>query len=188
MTPRLDHVAIAARSLDEGAAWLAARGLILQPGGRHPGMGTHNMLMALGPGEYLELIAPDPEADVPPAWFGLADHQGPPRLAGWVVAEPDLQAPPGTRAMTARRGDLSWRITVPLAGQMPHDGAEPMRIDWGGGPHPSDSLPETGIRLEGLELPFDPLPAHLAVLGDGRLRSGTRFAVTLRLPSGLVTL
>ncbi|WP_239441403.1 VOC family protein, partial [Paracoccus sp. S4493] len=39
-------MAIAARTLDEGAAWLAGRGLTLEPGGRHPGMGTHNRLMS----------------------------------------------------------------------------------------------------------------------------------------------
>lgn len=144
MTLALDHLAIAARSLEEGAAWLAARGLRAEPGGRHPGMGTHNLLMGLGPGEYLELIAPDPEAGIAPAWFGLAGFDGPPRLAGWVLRAAPLEAPPGTRIVTARRGDLSWRITVPEAGQMPLAGACPMRIDWGSGPHPSDRLPDRG--------------------------------------------
>ena len=147
MSLAFDHMAIAARTLDEGAAWLAGHGLTLEPGGRHPGMGTHNRLMSLGPGEYLELIAPDPEADVRPCWFGLDGFDSPPRVAGWVMRATPLRAPAGTRVVQARRGDLSWQITLPLAGQMPRDGAQPMLIDWGDGPHPSDRLPDRGVRL-----------------------------------------
>lgn len=45
-----DHIAVAARSLAEGAEWLRDRlGVALQPGGRRTAMGTHNMLLSLGP-------------------------------------------------------------------------------------------------------------------------------------------
>ena len=186
MSLAFDHVAIAARTLDEGAAWLAGRGLTLDPGGRHPGMGTHNRLMSLGPGEYLELIAPDPEADVRPCWFGLDGFDGPPRVAGWVMRATPLRAPAGTRVVQARRGDLSWQITLPLAGQMPRDGAQPMLIDWGDGPHPSDRLPDRGVRLARLTLPLDRLE-----LDDRRLMltgAGTPLTATLATPDGEVTL
>ena len=37
-----------------------ALGATPAPGGHHPLMGTHNQLLSLGPGEYLEVIAIDP--------------------------------------------------------------------------------------------------------------------------------
>lgn len=186
MTLAFDHVAIAARTLDEGAAWLGAHGLTLEPGGRHPGMGTHNRLMSLGPGAYLELIAPDPDSTAPPCWFGLAGFDAAPRIAGWVMRAQPLQAPTGTRVVQASRGDLSWRITLPLAGQMPRGGAHPMLIDWGDGPHPSDLLPDRGVRLARLTLPLDRLD-----LDDRRLMltgAGTPMTLTLTTPDKEVTL
>lgn len=150
-----DHLAVAAGSLREGAAWLRDRlGVAPEPGGRHPSMGTHNMLLSLGPGEYLELIAIDPDAPAPnrPRWFGLDRFEGPPRIAGWVIRQSPLLAPEGTRIAEASRGDLRWRITLPDSGQMAGEGAAPMRIDWGEGAHPSDRLPDHGLRLRGLTL------------------------------------
>ncbi|ODT58815.1 MULTISPECIES: VOC family protein [Paracoccus] len=186
MTLTFDHVAIAARTLDEGAAWLRARGLHPEPGGRHPGLGTHNMLLSLGPGEYLELIARDPGQDGPPRWFGLDGFDGPPRVAGWVARMSPLTPPPGTQVAQARRGDLAWTITLPDAGQMPRGGAQPMRIDWGQGPHPSDRLPDRGVRLSRLTLPLEAL-----ALDDRRLMltgAGTPMTLTLTTPTGDVTL
>lgn len=181
-----DHVAIAAQTLDKGAAWLTERlGIAPEPGGRHPLMGTHNLLWSLGPDEYLELIAIDPDAPTPdrPRWFGLDGFDGPPRLAGWVVRQSPLVAPPDTSVSTARRGDLCWRITIPDTGQMPFGGAQPMRIDWGAGPHPSDRLPDRGLRLSRLILPLDRMP-----LADPRIRGGDAFSAVIATPRGEVTL
>lgn len=187
MSLRFDHVAIAARSLPEGADWLQARlGVTLQPGGRHPGLGTHNMLLSLGPDAYLELIAPDPDSDDRPGWFGLDGFDGAPCVAGWVARADPLTGPPGTRIVTARRGDLSWRITLPEAGQMPRGGAHPMLIDWGTGPHPSDLLPDVGVRLSRLTLPLDRLE-----LSDRRLMltgAGTPMTLTVTTAGGEVVL
>lgn len=169
-----DHLAIAARSLDEGAAWLRDRlGVTPQPGGKHPSMGTHNMLLSLGPREYLELIAVDPDAPAPdcPRWFGLDDFDGPPRIAGWVVRQSPLTAPEGTRIAEASRGDLRWRITLPQTGRMPAGGALPLHIDWGDGPHPSDSLLDHGLRLTALSLRA-PVPTPLP-LADPRIAATT---------------
>lgn len=184
--PAFDHVAIAARSLDEGATWLADRlGVAPEPGGRHPLMGTHNLLWSLGPGEYLELIAIDPDAPTPgrPRWFGLDGFDGPPRLAGWAMRQSPLTAPPGTTLSTASRGDLSWRITIPDSGRMPEGGARPMGIDWGAGPHPSDRLADRGLRLARLILPLSEMP-----LADPRVRGGDRFAAVIATPRGEVAL
>ena len=57
---------MAARSLQEGRAWLEGRlGVTLQPGGKHPAFGTHNLLLSLGPDAYLEVISTYPDAPAP---------------------------------------------------------------------------------------------------------------------------
>lgn len=179
-----DHIAIAARSLDEGAAALEeALGVPLEPGGRHAQMGTHNRLLSLGPGEYLELIAIDPEGAAPgqPRWFGLDAFDGPPRPQGWVLRSDDLEAalaraPEGSgRPMLFRRDAVTWRFALPDGGVQPWDGLSPPLIEWGPGvPHPSTRLPDRGIRLTALILRHpqpEGLRAALARLtADPRLR------------------
>ena len=71
---QLDHLAVAARDLDEGRAVVeAALGVTLQRGGRHARFGTHNLLLGLEDGLYLEVIAIDPDAPGPDEarWFDL---------------------------------------------------------------------------------------------------------------------
>ena len=66
-------------------------------------MGTHNHLMRLGRGIFLELIAVNPAAPAPtrPRWYGLDDPfvrarlaEGP-QLLTWVVNTPQLEHLPG---------------------------------------------------------------------------------------------
>ena len=88
-----DHLAVAAVSLDEGAAAIeAALGVPLQAGGKHAAMGTHNRLLSLGPGEYLEVIAIDPGAPAPARarWFGLDGFAGTARPRAWILRCADL--------------------------------------------------------------------------------------------------
>lgn len=190
--PEFDHLAIAARNLEEGAAWLQDRlGVELQPGGKHAQLGTHNMLLSLGPREYLELIAIDPEsAPVQGSgWFGLKDFDAPPQVAGWVLRQSPLEIPPATFVADISRGELRWRITLPETGQMPGNGAVPMRIDWGDGPHPADRLPDHGCRLTGLDIRC-PEPLDLP-LADSRIRISTgapRFVLRIATPHGEVLL
>ena len=57
MPLEIDHVIVAVRDLETAAARLRAEhGLEALPGGRHPGHGTANMIVPLGP-DYLELMA-----------------------------------------------------------------------------------------------------------------------------------
>ncbi|RMD92975.1 MAG: VOC family protein [Alphaproteobacteria bacterium] len=165
-----DHLAVAAETLEEGAAEVSATlGVPLAPGGRHPAMGTHNRLLSLGEAEYLEVIAIDPEA-IPPArarWFGLDGFEGLPRPVGWVLRTDDLDAalglaPEGIGApMELTRGDLHWRLTVPESGVTPFDGLFPALIEWEEGEHPARGLPASGCTLERLEL-FHPAAEALA--------------------------
>src|SRR5690606_32822306 len=83
----IDHLVVTAPSLAEGARFVReALGVEPEPGGKHPRMGTHNLLLRLGNDVYLEVIAIDPGAPAPghPRWFGLDDAPTSPLLATWV--------------------------------------------------------------------------------------------------------
>lgn len=158
----LDHIAVAARSLDEGLAHVeAALGVAMPAGGEHREMGTHNHLLRLGDGLFLEVIAINPAAPSPPRarWFDL-DRFGDaaPRLATWIVRTDDLGAAlagapdSAGAAIPVSRGELTWHISVPQDGSMPFDGAYPTTIEWQPGPHPASHMPDLGFSLLGLKI------------------------------------
>lgn len=173
----LDHIAVAAQTLDAGVAHVAATlGVTMAPGGAHPLMGTHNRLLHLGSGTYLEVIAINPEAPAPgrARWFDLDRFTGPPRLTNWIARSDDLEAelaaaPPGCGTpLSLSRGDLAWRMAVPEDGVLPFEGAFPALIQWQGAAHPAARLPDAGCRLTGLEL-CHPKAGALRTALTGRL-------------------
>ena len=148
---RIDHLVYATPDLNLGIdAIEKLLGVKATPGGQHPGLGTRNALVALGPSSYLEIIGPDPEQPKPASRrrFGI-DELRAPRIARWVVKGTELEklvsaaashgvtlgpVIPGSR----RRPDdvvLSWRYTDPNTEVA--DGLVPFFIDWGTSPHPS---------------------------------------------------
>lgn len=167
MTPGIDHLVIGAADLDEGRQYVEnLLGVPTSPGGRHPQMGTHNCLLSLGSSTYLEVIAIDPEAPAPSRsrWFGLDNPETTARLAEepclltWVVhgvKTADL-APPLRDDLgpveIMRRGKLEWRITIPIDGRPPANGALPALIEWSTPDHPAQGLPDQGCRLRGISL------------------------------------
>lgn len=169
--PSLDHLVVAAATLQEGVEYVENRlGVTMAPGGQHPRMGTHNAVLRLGDGIYLEVIAVDPDAESPdrPRWFGLdqplvrAQLQQRPRLLHWVVNTPDIETtrsrcpiPPG-RVEAMSRGELHWLITIPEDGSLPAGGVLPSLIQWRTESHPAGRMPETGCRLERLILHHSP--------------------------------
>lgn len=168
----LDHIAVSAASLEEGAAFVEmVLGVPLAGGGKHPHMGTHNRLLSLGD-LYLEVIAIDPAAPKPahPRWFDLDHFAGPPRLTNWICRTDDLDAalraaPPGTGIATdLARGDYRWRFAVPPSGQLPFDDCFPALIQWQGDLHPARSLRDHGIRLTRLDITHPDAPALRAAL------------------------
>ncbi|MCV2871359.1 VOC family protein [Defluviimonas sp. WL0050] len=155
-----DHIAVSAETLEAGVAHVEEiLGVSLEAGGKHPHMGTHNRLLSLGRGEYLEVIAIDPDAMKPthPRWFALDDFAGVPRLTNWIVRVDDLDAalagaPRGAgRPTDLARGDFRWRFAVPEDGYLPYDNAFPALIEWQSA-HPADRLTDTGCRLIRLEI------------------------------------
>lgn len=76
MTPprnlEFDHLVAAVADLPTGARELHERtGLAAVPGGRHPGHGTHNAIVPLGP-DYVELVAIESPAEAETSAFGRA--------------------------------------------------------------------------------------------------------------------
>src|SRR5947207_4777876 len=137
-------------------------GVRATPGGQHPGEGTRNALLALGPTSYFEIIGPDPDQPKPARGrrFGI-DEITAPRLTTWVAKGKSLDrfaadakargvdlgaVIPGSR----KRPDgvvLSWTYTDPhvvLANRL-----IPYFIDWGSSPHPSTTATR-GVMLTGL--------------------------------------
>lgn len=172
---RLDHFAVAAQSLAAGREWVEERlGLRLEAGGRHPHFGTHNLLLGLEGGLYLEVIAIDPEASAPahPRWFDLDRFAGAPRPWIWICAVEDLDAalarhPGAGRAVALARGDLRWRMAVPPMGVLPFDNRFPALIEWQGTAHPAARLAASGARLARLVVVHPEAAALRAELGAG---------------------
>ena len=172
MTLRFDHIAISARSLDEGVAHVEqALGVALAGGGQHAHMATHNRLLGLGD-LYLEVIAANPAAPRPawPRWFDLDSFIGPPRLTNWIAATDDMAAdlavaPPSSgTAVELARGNYRWQMAIPADGRLPFEGAFPALIQWHGSLHPAATLPETGVRLTLLEIAHPEAAALRAAL------------------------
>ena len=148
MTARLDHITIVAPSLETGAAYVeAALGVCPGPGRKHPGMATHNMLLALGSDVYLEVISVDPSAGQieRPRWFGLDRllPHSPARLAAWVASTEDIGSLPTSElghVETMRREHQTWQMTVTADGSLPLGGAAPLLIQRSSSVNPAAAL------------------------------------------------
>ncbi|HTD52079.1 MAG TPA: VOC family protein [Thermoanaerobaculia bacterium] len=148
---RVDHLVYATADLSAGIEAIEKlTGVRATPGGQHPGRGTRNALIALGPTSYLEIIGPDPDQPAPtrPRPFGI-DGLKAPRLARWVVKAQNLEqlaaeaSHKGIQLGEVTSGKrqrpdgvlLTWRYTDPLVDLA--DGLVPFFIDWGESPHPA---------------------------------------------------
>jgi len=147
----VDHLVYATPNLEATVTALEQRlGVRASEGGRHPGRGTRNALMAIGPSSYFEIVGPDPEQHLPDhsTWFGIDDLSGP-KLVTWAAKSSDV-----TRVVLAaerggvklgpitsgsrQRSDgvtLTWQFTEPTVLQ--EDGILPFFIDWQSSSHPA---------------------------------------------------
>lgn len=178
----LDHIAVAGITLAAATDHVAQTlGVALQTGGEHAVFHTHNTLLGLDEGLYLEAIAINPDAPVPDRarWFDLDRFRGAPRLTNWICRCDDLDAtlaalPDGFGTpVSLARGDLRWRMAVPETGILPFDNCAPALIEWEGSAHPAPLLTPCGCRLTQLQIAHpqaDALQALLApFLTDERL-------------------
>lgn len=203
----LDHLVYGTTDLARGIAEIEALlGVTPTPGGPHPGRGTRNALVSLGPRVYLEIIGPDPEQP-PPArarMFEL-DALASPRLLTWAATATDLAR---LHALAHRHGVplgavgsgnreqpdgtlLSWQFTDPSV--LIADGVVPFFIDWGSSPHPG-GMAAKGAALAGLraehpdagriELMLRPLGLDLVVTPGAR----PALIATIDSPRGRVEL
>jgi len=205
-----DHLVLTAATLAQGMAYVEQTlGIRPRRGGEHVRMGTHNALLKLGHGFYLEVIAINPAAPPPqrPRWFGLDQlatnvH---PHLASWVVRTDDIEAavaasaiPPGTvQAMS--RGALEWLITIPDDGALVLDGVMPSIIQWHSANHPSEQLPDLGcslVSLEGFHAQATTISSTLQAIGMHnpvpihplRADQQPHLLVSIQTPTGVHTL
>jgi hypothetical protein len=199
MSLQLDHLVVAAATIEAGAAWCeAVLGVAPGPGGRHAHMGTHNRLLKIAspafPAAYLEIIAIDPAAPPPgrPRWFGLDDAAAAartaagPRLLHWVARSDALDAHraglsalgfdtgpavPASRETPA--GLLSWRTLVRDDGALLLEGALPTLIAWDGA-HPTSRMADVPVALASLQVGGLPVPVrHLLGLTHDHASAGS---------------
>ncbi|HQH08208.1 MAG TPA: VOC family protein [Phycicoccus sp.] len=198
---RIDHLVIAAEDLVRGRKWVEEMlGVPMQPGGEHQMWGTHNVLLGLGGGTYLEVLAINSAVPQPgpfyPLGLGVPEVQRQlrlsPQVLHWFARVEGFQ---GEGVEEFSRGQNRWRARMPTDGHLIEDGIVPSQIEWLT-PPPATLLPDSGVRLTELTLVTpepDDLTSRLADhLLDPRIqvREGDRreLQATFTTPRGEVTL
>ena len=179
MMSQVDHLVIAASTLQDGVAWCESTlGITPGPGGEHPLMGTHNRLFSIAtaqyPTAYLEIIAIHSGSACAriqgeKRWFDLDNEavqlslkqKGPqllhfvastPRAAPAIAALAGLGIDRGKLLSASRmtaHGLVSWQITVRADGQRLSCGTLPTLIEWGD-VHPTQHMAASGVTLQSL--------------------------------------
>lgn len=202
----LDHVLWAVPDLSRGMAEIERlTGVAPRIGGRHPGVGTHNALVALGEKIFLEIIAPDPSQDRFSSFGNLVKGVEQPHLVTWVGRTPDARrlsdlaqqnglSPGVILALSRRRPDgtsVSWR-TVTIGGHN-YGPVIPYFIEWRSEEHPADMSP-AGCQLVRFEIETPEVRGVAGVLEKLGLQvpvveaKKPRLKLTLDTPKGRVTL
>lgn len=176
---QLDHLTVVAPDLAEGVAHVRdCLDLDVPFGQRHLYMGTHNHLLQLGDGVYLEIVARDPAA-APQAhrrWFGIddqrqvrADWDEGRRLKGWVARTDAIDTVlAGRENVLGRKVALpqdapAFDFAIPDGGSLPLDGILPSIIDRRGRPRSMATIADLGARLTSFTLAH-PEPAAIEAL------------------------
>ena len=159
MKSQIDHLVVAAHSLQQGLEWCEATlGITPAAGGEHEKYGTHNRLFKIAtpafPVAYFEIIAINPDAVIekkppPTRWFDLDSKQlqaelaKSPRLVHFVVNTDNIQdarhawknqgidrGPIIHASRKTPKGLLQWQITVRPDGDRLFNGTLPTLIQW----------------------------------------------------------
>jgi len=160
MKSQIDHLVLAAHSLQQGVEWCEATlGITPAAGGEHEKYGTHNRLFKIAtpefPVAYFEIIAINPDAVIekkppPTRWFDLDNSQiqaelaKSPRLVHFVANSDSIQdarhawknqgidrGPIIHASRKTPKGLLQWQITVRPDGDRLFNGTLPTLIQWG---------------------------------------------------------
>ena len=160
MKSQIDHLVVAAHSLQQGVEWCeSVLGVTPAAGGEHEKYGTHNRLFKIAtpnfPVAYLEIIAINPDAVIekkppPTRWFDLdskalqMELAKSPRLIHFVVNTDNIQdarhawkaqgidrGPIIHASRKTAKGLLQWQITVRQDGERLFNGTLPTLIQWG---------------------------------------------------------
>lgn len=208
MTGTLDHLVYAVPNLEAACDWFEEHtGIRPAVGGRHPDRGTHNAVVNLGEGAYLEIIAADPKnTDIPPPrWMGV-DLITQPTMTRWAVKSDNLDLhTAGLAATNAALGQivtgnrdladgsaLRWRMTLPA----PEPAVEllPFFLDWSTSSfHPTERMGE-GFTLLDWKL-YHPHPEETAsqlelagLIDEVAFDNQPVIKVRLNTPRGVITL
>ena len=150
----VDHFMWAAVDLDTATAeFEKLTGVRPEFGGRHQGFGTHNALVSLGNGTYMEVLALDPEQSADNPIVREIREMNSPEILAYHLQRSDLENTvqvlqglgiPYTGPLDLGRkrpdgSELNWRLLFPESPVFKH--ALPIFIDWMDAPHPSKSAP-----------------------------------------------
>jgi hypothetical protein len=204
MSAVCDHLLWGGPDLKAAITSLVRRtGVRATDGGRHPDLGTHNALAAIGRRQFLEVIAPDPTLESGALARQLAARTQP-GLLMWAARVDDAPA------IAARATDEGFRAVMVEGHRERPDGTEirwtnvfvsdhgagvliPFFIAWHDGVHPADDAPR-GLHLRtlraetpepaALEAVLEALDVHIAV----RRAPRARLVAILDSPRGRIEL
>jgi hypothetical protein len=163
MTVTIDHLLYGTADVEATRLSISAlSGTAPANGGRHPGLGTRNALLSLGPRTYLEVIGPDEEQPGGPGGLpfdvGNLRH---PSLRTWAARTNDIEGAvgalrsaghdpgpvvEGNRDLPDGR-ELNWAMTSGDEGL--ELSVVPFLIDWRDSAHPAVTSP-AGLFLDRL--------------------------------------
>ena len=206
-TSQIDHVIVAISDLETGVQLFEElSGVRPVFGGKHPGAGTQNALVSLGPRVYLEILAPQSEAELPPDRVGLLQMAELTPM-GWAASSADMastvallqgeryvttDAAPGSRAKPD--GTMLGWSTMGIS--EPAIVGAPFFIQWdASSAHPATTSPQ-GCRLESFSVTTNTAAAlrdlvgllQLNVLVEESSVPAEQYQLVLKCPKGRVTL
>jgi hypothetical protein len=204
---QVDHIIVAVSNLQEGTRRIEEMtGVKPVYGGRHPGAGTQNALLALGPRLYLEILAPQTDVELPEevAWLSDLDDLTPmgfavstadiPGTVEWIESRGYVTSDPASGSRSRPDGaTLAW-TTMDISD--PAIAGAPFFIQWdANSAHPATTSPE-GCSLRSLTVVtpeqtalarlFSMLKLEVAVTGGAAPEAS--YEIVLDCPSGTVSL
>lgn len=206
---KLDHLILGINDLEKGIdQFEQMTGIRAKFAGVHPGIGTHNALMALDDDMYFEIIAPQKPNEPLPGPFRGFEHNEELKVAGWVAScglkdldnslsklgIPHTPITPGSRT-TPEGATIAWE-TIFMINGVNEVNINPFFIEWADTAiHPSQSNP-IGLKLLEYEIagmindPFIDLIRSITpkcgLISTDSASAGSLLSITLDTPKGSV--